>query len=222
MHTSLSAPLARSARSSRGTRHARRRWAVGAVAVLALATAAPAPGAPPPQSAAARTLAVSVGAAMQGKPYCGIGWGSLAKTNGTTLTSGTVQDVRAGRHTCFDRLVIDVADVPRSMTYDVRYVDAVHRDGSGQVVPLAGGADLQIVLRAPAHQDGAPTYTPADPDALVNVHGWDTFRQVALAGSFEGQTTVGLGVRARLPFRVLVLDGPGDGARLVVDVAHRW
>lgn len=30
------------------------------------------------------------------------------------------------------------------------------------------------------------------------------------------------GVRARLPFRVFVLDGPGSGSRLVVDVAHRW
>lgn len=42
------------------------------------------------------------------------------------------------------------------------------------------------------------------------------------AGTFEGYTSLGLGVRARLPFRVFALDGPGDGSRLVVDVAHRW
>jgi hypothetical protein len=29
-------------------------------------------------------------------------------------------------------------------------------------------------------------------------------------------------VRARLPFRVFVLRGPGSGSRLVIDVAHRW
>lgn len=52
--------------------------------------------------------------------------------------------------------------------------------------------------------------------------GYRTFRQVAYAGSFEATTTVGLGVRARLPFRVFVLAGPGTGARLVIDVAHRW
>jgi hypothetical protein len=52
---------------------------------------------------------------------------------------------------------------------------------------------------------------------LVNVTGFSTFRQVAWAGSFEGQTTVGLGVRARLPFRVFTLPG-----RVVVDVAHVW
>jgi hypothetical protein len=45
---------------------------------------------------------------------------------------------------------------------------------------------------------------------------------VGWAGSFEGQTTLGLGVRARLPFRAFVLPGPGSGSRLVVDVAHRW
>lgn len=203
----------------------RRCWA--AVAALALATAAPAAGTPSTgngstDTASVRTLTAAVSAPLQASPWCGITWGSLPRTNGTSHTRGTVQDVRAGRHTCFDRLVIDVADVPGSLTYDVRYVDAVREDGSGRVLPLAGSADLRIILRAPAHRDGAPTYSPADPTALVDVRGWDTLRQVALAGSVEGQTTLGLGVRARLPFRVLVLDGPRGGARLVVDVAHRW
>jgi hypothetical protein len=35
-------------------------------------------------------------------------------------------------------------------------------------------------------------------------------------------TKIGLGVRARLPFRVFALAGPGGGSRLVIDVAHRW
>ena len=48
------------------------------------------------------------------------------------------------------------------------------------------------------------------------------FRQVAWAGSFEGYSSLGLGVRARLPFRVFALDGPDAGSRLVVDVAHFW
>ena len=39
-------------------------------------------------------------------------------------------------------------------------------------------------------------------------------------GSLELLTQ--LGVRARLPMRVLVLDGPDGGHRVVVDVAHRW
>ena len=52
--------------------------------------------------------------------------------------------------------------------------------------------------------------------------GYSTFRQVVSAGTFEGYSSFGLGVRARLPFRVFVLDGPGTSSRLVVDVAHRW
>ncbi len=43
-----------------------------------------------------------------------------------------------------------------------------------------------------------------------------------MASSLEGQTTIGVGVRARLPFRTFVLDGPGSNSRVVIDVAHRW
>lgn len=154
--------------------------------------------------------------------WCGISWGSLAK-RAPQYTTGTVQDVRAGRHACFDRMVIDVARVPGTVGYHVRYVDQVREDGSGKVVPLRGGAKLQVIARAPAYNNaGRATYVPADRCELVDVTGYRTFRQAAWAGSFEGQTTVGLGVRARLPFRVFVLDGPGEGARLVVDVAHQW
>jgi hypothetical protein len=41
----------------------------------------------------------------------------------------------------------------------------------------------------------------------------------SFGGSFEDYTTFGLGVRAKLPFRVTRLSSPG---RVVVDVAHRW
>lgn len=203
------------------TRHAARRTGAALAAVLALGLGAPAMASGPGASASNAQLGVSVG--LQSTPYCGIYWGSLPRTNGTALTTGTVDNVRAGRHSCFDRLVVDVDDVPGSMTYDVRYVDVLRGGGSGQEIDLDGGATLQIVLRAPAYDDeGQATYTPSNPMRLVDVSNWSTFRQVAMAGSFEGQTTFGLGVRARLPYRVFVLDGPGAGARLVIDVAHRW
>jgi hypothetical protein len=177
--------------------------------------------------ASALALALAASPAVQAEPAaatsCAATWGSVAKRNAVTHTTGTVGTVRAGRHACFDRLVVTVGKVPRTLSYDVRYVESVRRPGSGTAVPLAGGADLRIVLRAPAYTStGAATYRPADRARVVDVTGWSTFRQVALAGSYEGQTTFGLGVRARLPFRVMVLDGPGEGARLVVDVAHRW
>lgn len=180
---------------------------LGIAAVAAAATVAAVPAAAP---------------ASTSGPYCGIWWGSTA-TSAPTQTTGTLTDVRSGRHACFDRLVLDVDDVPGTLGYSVRYVNSVRADGSGARVPLRGGADLQVVLRAPAHTNhGVPTYQPSHPRYLVDVTNYRTFRQVAWAGSFEGQTTIGLGVRARLPFRTFVLDGPGDGARLVIDVAHRW
>lgn len=195
-------------------------------ALAAAATLATGPSAASAVTAAPTSLArmaATAGLTTGTSSYCGLEWGSMAKANAIAHTSGTVSNVRAGRHTCYDRLVIDVADVPKSLSYDVRYVDAVRQEGSGSVVPLAGGAKLRVVVRAPAYDSsGSGTYTPANKGQLVDVSGWTTFRQVAWAGSFEGQTTVGLGVRARLPFRVTVLDGPGDGARLVIDVAHRW
>jgi hypothetical protein len=134
----------------------------------------------------------------------------------------TVTNVRTGRHACFDRLVIDLAG--GTTGYDVRYVSSVRQDGSGILVPLRGGSRLQIVVRAPAYNinTGKATYAPKNNKELANVTGYRTFRQVAFAGTFEGQTTLGLGVRARLPFRVFTLPGPGAGGRVVIDVAHRW
>ena len=162
-------------------------------------------------------LAVAVPAASATQGYCGITWGSQPKDAGPMVGSPIV-DMRFGRHQCYDRMVIDL-DGPAS-GYRVEYVPEVTQDGSGEVVPLAGGAKLRIVARAPMYdQHGQPTF---ECDLYGIVDGFQTFRDVRCAGSFEGQTTIGLGVRARLPFRVFTLTGPGDGSRLVIDVAHRW
>lgn len=150
------------------------------------------------------------------EPYCGVRWGSLPKSLSTGST-GAVVDVRAGRHACFDRLVLDVSGDADG--YFVRYTDQVRMDGSGFVVPVRGGARLTVTATAPV----IPTDSWFLPNGeLVDTTGYRTFRHVAWAGSFEGHTTLGLGVRARLPFRVFVLDGPGSGSRMVVDVAHQW
>jgi hypothetical protein len=157
----------------------------------------------------------------QAAPFCGIHWGSLAKSVPTMSMNASLTNVRTARHACYDRMVLDVRGDIRG--YDVRYVSQVRQEGSGLVVPLRGGAKLNVVARVPAYDDaGNATYRPANPRELRNVTGYRTFRQLAWAGTFEGQSTIGLGVRARLPFRVFILDGPGSGSRLVVDVAHRW
>jgi hypothetical protein len=177
------------------------------------------------------TVAAALGAVVlatpaQAAPHCGITWGSLTKT-ASAGDMERVNGVRAGRHACFDRLVIDLGGQDTSFrSYDVRYVPLVYTDGKGDAVPVRGAADLQIIVTAPAYDDnGNPTFAPANRREVVNVSGYTAFRQVAWAGSFEGRTTMALGVRARLPFRVFTLSGvpaSDQGPRLVIDVAHRW
>ncbi len=154
---------------------------------------------------------------------CETQWGSLVKQR-APYTSKQIRDVRAGRHHCFDRLVIDLGGTGRGrLGYQVRFVTTVTMDGSGAPVALRGGAQLRVIIKAPAYDDsGSATYGPASWTELVDVRGYRTFRQVSWAGTHEGQTTIGLGVRARLPMRVFVLTDSGGRYHLVVDVAHAW
>jgi len=149
------------------------------------------------------------------------GWGSLPKSL-NRMTSAPITNVRAGRHACFDRMVVDLRG--RGAGYNVRYVSQVLSEGQGAVVPLRGGARLSVSIKAPAYDINTVrmTYHPANSRELVSVAGFSTFRQVAWGGTFEGYTTIGLGVRARLPIRVFILNGPGTGSRVVIDVAHHW
>ena len=160
----------------------------------------------------AATAPAAIGATTaSAAPYCGITWGSLAKSS-ATMKATTLTGLRAGRHTCFDRLVIDHRGAATG--FHVSYVPVVTQDGSGFPVPVAGGAAIQVI-------DRAARYT--SPPAMPNVTGFTTFRQVKWAGSFEGQSTVALGVRARLPFRVFTINDTATGtSRLVIDVAHQW
>jgi hypothetical protein len=172
-------------------------------------------------SAALLAVGVLAPAAASADPDCGTTWGSLEKA-APQYTQATVEDVRAGRHDCYDRLVIELG--PGAATgYQVRYVPQFTQDFSGDPIPLRGAGDLEVIVNARSYDDDFnPTWDPADRMEAVNVTGFGTFRQVVDSVSWEGQTQIGLGVRARLPFRAFVLAGPGAGSRLVIDVAHSW
>jgi hypothetical protein len=154
---------------------------------------------------------------------CDITWGSLPKS-ASGQSPREIYDVRAGQDPCFDRMVVALGPATSGhIGFHVQY-GPVFTQGEGAPIPLAGAADLDITVFAPAYDidTGQPTYDPPDEDHLVNVNGYTTFRQIAYGGSFEATTTFGLGVRVRLPFRAFVLAGPGSNARLVIDVAHEW
>jgi hypothetical protein len=126
--------------------------------------------------------------------------------------SPTLTGLRAGRHAGFDRVVFQL-DGPIPSYYSVRYVPVVRLDGSGEPLRLRGNAFLEVVVRAPTHdQDYRPVLSPTRlrPD-------FPALREVNAPGSFEGQTTAGIGVTHRVGFRVFELTGP---TRIVIDLAH--
>jgi hypothetical protein len=193
--------------------------AVIAAGLAFLAIRSPADAQDPPAAhahaqAQAPVLATARPAAVTA---CATHWGVSAKTvtRAETVHTARIQGARAGAHPCYDRLVIDVGGGARP-GYRVQYVTAVHAQGSGKVIKLRGHAALQVTLTGNA----AAKY-PAAGHSLASVAGFGEFRQVLSAGSFEGYTELGIGVRAKKPFRVEWLAGPGKHSRLVIDVAVR-
>ena len=122
-----------------------------------------------------------------------------------------LRGVRVGRHSGFDRIVVDFRGVGVP-GWSVQYVERARLDGSGEEVALAGGAFLDIYAShttwpAPGYYDGPRLLRPDGP-AIDDVH---------VGGTFEGYTQVIAGIRGGArPFRVFTLARP---ARLVIDVA---
>ncbi|MUL41433.1 hypothetical protein FZ103_09645 [Streptomonospora sp. PA3] len=142
-------------------------------------------------------------------------------------SGGPVVDVRAGRHDCFDRVVIDIGGAART-GFDVEYQPEVQAQGSGRPVPHAGGAVLEVVVHAPARgtPGGGVGKEPLaqGQEALVpssRVADWPALRSVRYGGSFEAVTTFAVGVREKLPFRALSqLDEDSGTREVIVDIAH--
>lgn len=154
-------------------------------------------------------------------PYCGITWGSGNKAAGA-LSVAPLVTTRTGRHDCFDRLVFEFDGVAKG--YRVAYGEA-YTEGQGLALSpyTAGGAVLSFVLLAPAYSpERVATYPLKVGQHAASVVGYRTLRDVVFGGSYEGYTTFSVGVRARLPYRVFTLAGPGTHSRIVLDVAHQW
>ena len=114
---------------------------------------------------------------------CAVVWGSLEKGAGEVdeVDPGPpLFDVRAGRHECYDRLVVDVRG--QVTDFHVEYVAAVTGLASGDPVPLRGGRFLEVIVGADDRDAaGNLTYPRAGQSELVTVAGFSTFRQVAWA-----------------------------------------
>ncbi len=124
--------------------------------------------------------------------------------------------VRLARHDGYDRLVLEFTDRVPGHTVGYRPLPA-HADASGEEIPLPGANALLQVTLTPATAtgwtEGPVTYSgPSTVTADTAV-----VTEAKSAGDFEAMLTWVAGMRAVVPFRVDVLDGP---PRLVVDVQH--
>lgn len=134
-------------------------------------------------------------------------------TNPKLQGQPAVVGLRVSEHRRFDRVVIDVEG--RRPGYQVRYVDKLTYDGSGEPVPLKGRKKL-LVLLTPARAHGPQGGNLYDGPRLQQ-YAFPMLRGVAFLGDFEGVVSFGLTARARNGYRVFTLTDP---SRLVIDLKH--
>jgi len=134
-----------------------------------------------------------------------------AKMSAASGGQAEVFSAAAACHSTFDRFVIRA----RSATpgYDVRYVNRVFEDGSGDPVTLLGTKRIRVLVRdARGHTQSGTNLLPS-----VITPRCSNLLQVRNAGDFEGLVTFGFGLRRKTGFRVFRLTSP---TRIVIDVAH--
>ena len=83
-------------------------------------------------------------------PVCSTSWGS-APEDVRALGRAPVTAVGTGSDRCWDRVVFTLPGPAAG--YSVAYVDTVVQDGSGDVLPVPGGAKLRVQLHHPAYDD---------------------------------------------------------------------
>jgi hypothetical protein len=130
------------------------------------------------------------------------------------MSPALLAEVRTGAHVGFSRVVFEfrAGGVPG---WQVQYLAApIIADPSGNPLPVAGTAFLQVRMEPAAGYDpdtGASTYP-----GPFRLPGPAPVAEVVRQGDFEGVLSWVIGVDARRPFAVGVLDDP---PRLVVDVS---
>jgi hypothetical protein len=130
------------------------------------------------------------------------------------MRTALLRTIQANAHTDYDRVVLEFT-ADSAPGYHVAYADTPAREcGSGDVVQVAGEAQLLVRIEpARAHtEDGTPTAV-----ARHATPGLTVVREMKLICDFEGQVEWVLGLAAPHPYRVLE---PSGAARLVIDVRH--
>ena len=173
-------------------------------------TASPTSSAPP-----------SASPAPSASPTTCAPFGSTAEATSAdplALSTLTGDSMRVGRHDCYERFVFEMAGTGGDPGWRVRYQEPLTGQGSGEPIPLAGTADLEILIGAMTVTDfdGRPDDWPpfTGPDDIVT-RDFVALLEARMLYGYEGTTQIGLGLDRERPFRVRLLDDP---PRLVVDL----
>jgi hypothetical protein len=139
------------------------------------------------------------------------------RTRGTATEVALLRGVRVGRHGTYERVVFEFEgdDVPAA---SVAYADGeISQDGSGEPVPVAGGAALEVRMEPALDADLSKPDAPRTYDGPGRIEvGGAALTEVVRVGGFEGVLAFAVGTRERLPFVARTLRDP---PRIVVDVA---
>lgn len=146
----------------------------------------------------------------------------VRQSDGFPLTGATIsylEDVRAAAQPGFDRVVLQLAgaDAP---SWRVRWVEGpIRESGRGSVVDVRGTAFLDVHLTPSRTHDlsapGGPVPTYEGPSRVaLDGH---AVTEVVLTGDFEANLHWVIGLDARAPFAVTLLEDP---MRLVVDIGR--
>ena len=135
--------------------------------------------------------------------------------NGRTMVTGPVTDLYPSPGECFDTIVFDI-NTQGQPGFVARYVPQVTYDGSGEPVPLFGLADIQLSIFAPIDN-----YELWNGYEFVTGSEYGSLRNIKFAGSFEGVTSFGIGVKDKVPFAVDYVSGGSAGTgKVIVRLAH--
>ncbi len=147
------------------------------------------------------------------------GWGTNIKAN-NSHSNTEMTGVTAVSWNCYDRIAINIGET--AVHYNVNYVENVTTVGKGDNLSLGGGAKLRISIQAGAYSTATDDWQTVYPATVgqtlpgVDVNGYSVLRDVKWGGSFESNSTIGVGVKEKLPFRVVT-----EGNQVYVDIAHK-
>ena len=203
---------------------------LGKVAVVALLASCATDADDPARTAGTPDATTPTGASSPGSTPDSTGTpavdptGSAPSPSTTALQTGeplgdgglVLTTVRVGAHEGFDRVVMEFTG-DGAPGWAANYVDKARRDGSGEVVALAGDAFLDIYASGTTYPSPDATYYQG-PRRIELANG-GSLAEVFVSGTFEGYTQVLAGIDGGpAPFRVFALSDP---ARLVVDISDQ-